>query len=119
MITQAIHTLSHYQTGQWSPPPGRAGWFSGDNYSDTVVFADSKQKRDKKLSRIMKVIDVLDDNEWLTILDAARAIMVRRQSAPGKRSKGGKGVAVGVVAGGDDPQGSEDSDSDVMLVADA
>lgn len=93
---------------------GRAGWFSGDNYSDSVIFVDGKHKNDKKLTRIMKVVDALEPEEWLEILDAARAVVLRRQTAPGKRSK----AAHGTVNPTRQQEMVDDSDSDVMLVAD-
>ncbi|CDO70544.1 hypothetical protein BN946_scf184573.g12 [Trametes cinnabarina] len=117
----ALHVLTHNKSGEWNPPSGRAGWFSGDNYSDSVVFVNGKHKNDKKLTRIMKVVDDLTASEWLEIMDDARAVMVQRQTAPGKRMKAGtKGAAAATVHGGsEDHAESDGSDSDVMLVADA
>ncbi|KAI0692031.1 hypothetical protein C8T65DRAFT_699648 [Cerioporus squamosus] len=114
----ALHTLTHYQSGVWAPPLGCAGWFSSDNYSDTIVFFDGKQKNDKKLSRILKVIDSLTAEEWSAIVEDARAVMVRRQTAPGKRTKAGKGGKATVDAQ-NQAQQADDEDSDCMLVADA
>ncbi len=103
----------------WKPPPGRAGWFSSDNYGDSITFVDGHQKNDKKMKRVMKVIDDLDASEWLAIVDAARDVMLRRQAAPGKRSKsGGKGsTAAGMD--GDAEHSDASDDSEIMLKADA
>ena len=116
ILWQAIHTLTHFKSGEWKPPRGRAGWFSGDNYSDTVIFVDGKPKNDKKLTRIMKVVDALGPEEWLEILDEARTVVARRQGARGKRSRSGKGATAS--AQHDEGPVLDDSDCDIMLVAD-
>ena len=105
--------LTHYQTGEYAPPNSRAGWFSQDNYSNTVVFRNGQAVKDNRLSRIMGVIDNLNPTEWRLIHEGAYAVVMRRQEAGKvKRRQAARKVVEAVEAV------VEDGEDDLMLVED-
>ncbi|KAI0739151.1 hypothetical protein C8Q80DRAFT_1204494 [Daedaleopsis nitida] len=125
-VLAAIHTLTHYQTGQWAPPSGRAGWFSADNYSDRMYWDANRQRErsDKKVTNILKVIDDLSGDEWFDIIEEARKVLITRRATSGRRSKAGKGKSAAVLQAEEvqsEGVAASDSDSDngLMLVNDA
>ncbi len=75
IASQVIHTLTHWSSGEWKPPTGRAGYFSEDNYGDTEVFRDGKMRKDKRLTRILDVINDLSDDEWDAIINAVMRLL--------------------------------------------
>ncbi|KAJ2995467.1 hypothetical protein NUW54_g7383 [Trametes sanguinea] len=78
-LTEAIGS------GVWNPPEGRAGFFSEDNYGDTVVFKGGQEVEDNRLSRILQVARNLSDEEWTKIYTAAYAVVERRKVTKGRR----------------------------------
>lgn len=85
---QVIHTLTHWSSGEWKPPTGRAGYFSEDNYGDTEVFRDGKMCKDKRLTHILDVCNDLSDDEWDAIINVADEVFcVRHENMKGGKKK--------------------------------
>lgn len=97
-----------------------------------VANADGKPKMDKRLSRVVKVVKDLSDEEWRDIHAATRALISDQNVAEakggrqqrGKRNSKKSGAGSSVAAPGEDGDldnvdGHASDDSDVMLVADA
>ena len=81
-----------------------------DNYGDTTNYVDGKNKTDKKLTRIVNVIDHLSDSEWTTIYEDAYTVHSRRQ----QETRGGRITSTGPVTDGrgeDAPQEEANSDA--------
>ncbi|KAI8999144.1 hypothetical protein BD414DRAFT_527134 [Trametes punicea] len=106
------HVLTHYASGVWSPHEGRLGWFSEDNYGDTTQFKDGRNILDKRLGRVLQVAEDLSSEEWTDVYKAAWVVVQQRQQR-GRRGKHGR-VHTDVPAAL-----TEDSDDDLMLIADA
>ncbi|CDO72714.1 hypothetical protein BN946_scf184985.g134 [Trametes cinnabarina] len=109
------HVLTHYSTGVWSPPDGRPGWFSEDNYGDISQFKHgvTTNVHDKRLTRVLKVAKDLNDQEWADMYEAAWVVVQERKQ---KARRGKSGHA---RSSSEAPQVlPEDSDEDLMLVAD-
>ena len=106
--------LTHYQTGEYAPPNSRAGWFSQDNYSNTVVFRNGKAVKDNRLSRIMGVINDLNHTEWRLIHEGAYAVVIRRQEAGKVKRRQAARKSVEAV----EAAVAEDDDDGLMLVED-
>ncbi|CDO74227.1 hypothetical protein BN946_scf184721.g6 [Trametes cinnabarina] len=111
------HALTHYSTGTWSPPEGRAGFFSEDNYGDTYNFEDGVEVKDRRLTRVFKVVENLSDEEWTAIYTAAYAIVKRRKVMKGRRGKNSRGVGGGDAAASGVAKAASDDD-ELMLAAD-
>ncbi|CDO77040.1 hypothetical protein BN946_scf184403.g15 [Trametes cinnabarina] len=118
LATLAVtHALTHYVTGQFVRPDGRPGFFSYENYGDTVEFRNGNYVANARTSRVHNVVKNLSDAEWTAIYEGAYAVVKRRAAAPGKgrrgkRSVGGGGGAAAVVAAA----AAAAVDEDLMLV---
>ncbi|KAJ2996536.1 hypothetical protein NUW54_g7227 [Trametes sanguinea] len=111
----AQHALSHYRSGVWNPPEGRAGFFSEDNYGDTVVFKDGQEVEDNRLSRILQVARNLSDEEWTKIYTAAYAVVERRKVTKGRRGKK-DGRAEGADGAGAEGEVKTGADDDELML---
>ncbi|KAI0644718.1 hypothetical protein C8Q79DRAFT_973320 [Trametes meyenii] len=120
-VVASIHALKHHATGVWDPPEGRAGYFSEDNYSDTYVFEDGKYVEDKRLSRILKVIANLKDEEWTGIYTDAYTVVQRRRAQKGRgrgRKRRSKLSAAAQHGGVTVDEGAGSDSDELMLIAD-
>ncbi|KAI0669169.1 hypothetical protein C8Q78DRAFT_992816 [Trametes maxima] len=120
-VVVSIHALKHHTNGVWDPPEGRAGYFSEDNYSDTYVFENGKYVEDKRLSRVLKVIANLKDEEWSGIYTDAYAVVQRRRAQKGRgrgRKRRSKLSAAAKRDGVTVDEGAGSDSDELMLIAD-
>ncbi|PIL29272.1 hypothetical protein GSI_09322 [Ganoderma sinense ZZ0214-1] len=100
-IVASLHALTHFQTCDWRPPKGLAGWFSYENYADTAVYVDGKTTMDKRLTRVIKVVNALSKEEWREIELATNELIDQRnaeEAKGGRRRRNGKKAASNVPA---------------------
>ncbi|CDO72720.1 hypothetical protein BN946_scf184990.g3 [Trametes cinnabarina] len=116
-VLGATHALRYYQTGVWAPPKGRAGWFSQDNYEDTYEFKEGAYVADKRLTRVLKVVEDLRDDEWTDIYTAAYEVYKRRDSVPKGRRGKKKRVSADVTVGAGPASSMDDVDDDEVMLA--
>ncbi|KAI0644946.1 hypothetical protein C8Q79DRAFT_1111723 [Trametes meyenii] len=104
-VLAATHALTHYLTGEWAAPKTRKGWFSEENYGDRIVFQDGGNAWDRRMTRVLKVVKDLNDEDAYQIL--------QERSEEEKKRRGKKGL--GTLASG--VEVIVEDDDDLMLVA--
>lgn len=107
---QVTHALTHYITGEFIRP----GFFSFENYGDTVEFRDGGYIANNRTTRVHNVVKNLADNEWTAIYEAAYAVGKRRATISGKGRRGKKNAAG--TSGGAAAAAAAAKDDDLMLV---
>ena len=122
-LSQALHALTHFQTGNWHPPKGCTGWFLYENYTDTPVIIDGKTVMDKQLMWVTKVVNALSEKEWDDI-EAAMNKLINQHSAEDakgrkRRHSNKKAIANATPTEGEEIADGHASDNlDLMLVTD-
>lgn len=85
---QAERAVCAWITGKKMIPDGQAGWFSEDNWGDSIVYKDGRKVKKKKTSRYLRTIDTFTDVDWKIIIQEAKELRDSLNIPAKRKSKG-------------------------------